>query len=65
METGAIIVSKDADFRDLLERLWPRGQLLWIRAGNVLNRILIQRLETEWPRLQRELGSGVAVVELA
>jgi predicted nuclease of predicted toxin-antitoxin system len=64
IQTRAIIVSKDSDFPSLLERLPSAPQLVWLRVGNTLNRALIQRLEAEWPRMERDLLIGMKIVEL-
>lgn len=63
-ETGAVIVTKDADFHDLLNRSESGEQMIWIRIGNAVNRVLIGRLEVEWPRIERELTEGSRLVEL-
>jgi predicted nuclease of predicted toxin-antitoxin system len=59
---SAILVSKDADFIDLLAG--SDVQLLWIRIGNAANRTLFNILTAEWPRIEAELAQGRAVVEL-
>jgi predicted nuclease of predicted toxin-antitoxin system len=37
---GSVIVSKDEDFVDLVTRLGPPPQVLWVTCGNVTNRAL-------------------------
>src|SRR5262249_13609459 len=55
-QAGAVVVSKDSDFCELLERSNPRVQMLWVRVGNSLNRVLLEKFEAEWPRLEAELA---------
>lgn len=62
--TGAILVSKDGDFVDLLDATPDAPQLLWVRAGNAANKTLIARLEPQWERAEAELLSGRAIVEI-
>lgn len=60
---GAVIVSKDFDFVDMLEGVeGPR--LLWVRTGNLRTGALIERLEAGWPHIEAELTKGRPVVEL-
>lgn len=62
---GAIIVSKDWDFFDLVDDdEAPSQPLLWIGIGNTINRVLFALLETEWPRIEDELRAGAQVVLL-
>lgn len=64
VDLNAIIVSKDADFAELLGRAASGLQLVRVRIGNTQNRVLIARLESEWPRIERELAAGARIVEL-
>jgi predicted nuclease of predicted toxin-antitoxin system len=61
--TGAVIVSKDADFMDLLADA-SDPQLLWVRSGNSTNRLLILLLDRHWPRIEMALRGGQSVVEV-
>ena len=60
---GSILVSKDADFLDLLVNGKP--QFLWVRIGNSTNRLLTERFEAEWARVEDALSRGEAVVDIA
>lgn len=60
----AVIISKDADFKQLLAGAHDAPQLVWIRLGNTTTRSLQQVLEVEWPRLLGALERGDAIVEL-
>ena len=39
-EAGAIVITKDRDFVDLIDRLGPPPQVIWITCGNTSNRRL-------------------------
>ena len=61
---GAIVVTKDEDFV-LLKTMDPAGpQVVWIRIGNAVNRVLLQRLDVAWPSVVEKLSKGEPVVEL-
>lgn len=62
-ETGAVIVSKDGDFIALIEERADALQLLHVRIGNAVNRVLIARLEGAWARIEAELVAGKGIVE--
>lgn len=61
--TSAVLVSKDADFVELVER---RGvpSLLWVRTGNSSHHLLVARLKSQWTRLLAELDAGKLIIEL-
>ncbi len=61
VETGAVIVTKDEDYLSF------RGdvgsvQVLWIRVGNVSNRVLFERLEAVWSEVIDDLQRGEPIV---
>jgi len=60
---NARIVSRDFDFFD---RIAGDQQLtlLWLRAGNLRTRALIQRLEADWPQIEAAFSNGQKVVGL-
>lgn len=41
-EAGAVVMTKDRDFVDLLERLGTPPQVIWITCGNTSNRAMRQ-----------------------
>lgn len=60
----SIIVTKDEDFA-LLAAANPSGpQVLWVRTGNLVNRVLLARFERAWADVELHLCSRVRVVEL-
>lgn len=44
-KSGAIIMSKDRDFLNLLERYGPPPKVIWITSGNTSNKRMRQVLE--------------------
>ena len=60
---NAIIVTKDEDFARLAATR-PGPRVLWVRCGNLVNRILLGRFETAWPEITGHLLSEARVVEL-
>jgi predicted nuclease of predicted toxin-antitoxin system len=60
---NAIIVTKDEDFA-LLAAARPGPRVLWVRTGNLVNRLLLARFERSWPEVLAHLQSGARVVEL-
>jgi predicted nuclease of predicted toxin-antitoxin system len=61
---GEVIMTKDDDFVDIVTRLGPPPQVLWVTCGNVTNRVLKPLLERALPEVLRLLESGEPVVEL-
>jgi predicted nuclease of predicted toxin-antitoxin system len=63
-EEDFIIVTKDEDFA-LLAGTDVRGpRVLWVRCGNLVNRLLLARFDLTWPDIERHLAGDVRVVEL-
>jgi predicted nuclease of predicted toxin-antitoxin system len=60
----AIVMTKDADFPELVERLGPPPQVAWIRCGNTSNAALRIRLVRDLPEAIARLSAGEAVVEI-
>lgn len=63
-QQGAVIVSKDRDFVDIVRRNGPPPQILWIRRGNCSSRSLIDLFEAEFDKAIAKLVAGASVVEL-
>jgi predicted nuclease of predicted toxin-antitoxin system len=59
---GAILISKDEDFRML--RLPDRFAFLWLRCGNATNAALAEWLEARWGHVESWLASGERFIEL-
>ncbi len=63
-QPGHVIMTKDEDFVDIVTRLGPPPQILWITCGNVTNRALRDLLGRAFPAARAHLEAGEPVVEL-
>lgn len=61
---GVVVVSKDADFADLVRRRGSPPQVLWVTCGNVTNRGLRAFLEATLSRGLDMLEEGEPLVRL-
>jgi predicted nuclease of predicted toxin-antitoxin system len=63
-EIGACIVTKDEDFvlLNALDRAGP--VIVWVRIGNAVRRILLQRLPAVWPSVISAIERGDQIVEV-
>jgi predicted nuclease of predicted toxin-antitoxin system len=55
---GAVVMSKDEDFRLLVERLGPPPQVLWVTCGNTSNPRLREILRKSLPAAMELLRQG-------
>jgi predicted nuclease of predicted toxin-antitoxin system len=63
-ERDACVVTKDEDFI-LLQALDREGPaIVWIRIGNAVRRVLLNRLPALWPAVISALEGGEKVVEV-
>lgn len=62
---GVVLVSKDIDFVDLVQRLGAPPQLLWVTCGNVTNARLKTVFEATFAAARDLLADGRPVVEIA
>ncbi len=46
------------------ERAAGGPTVVWLRIGNAINRVLIDRLAKSWPDVIAAISDGVAVVEI-
>ena len=60
----AVVVTKDADFIDLLEQHGPPPQVILVTCGNTSNARLRELIESAWPSILPMLERGEALVEL-
>lgn len=63
-EAGAAVLTKDADFVALVERLGPPPSILWITTGNSTDTVLRRLLLELWPEAAALLSSGIPLVEV-
>lgn len=64
-QPGIIILTKDADFAELVERLGPPPQVLWLTCGNTGEAALRVLLKTALPRALQLLEQGECLVEIS
>jgi predicted nuclease of predicted toxin-antitoxin system len=64
-DAGAIVMTKDKDFVDSLERLGPPPIVLWVTCGNTSNARLREVLTSVLPTALRLLEAGESLVEIA
>ena len=63
-EAQVVVLTKDADFSLLLERLGPPPQVLWVRCGNTSNMYLRKVLAATLPSAFQLLAAGEPLVEI-
>jgi predicted nuclease of predicted toxin-antitoxin system len=63
-EAHAVVITKDRDFLDLLERHGPPPQVIWLTCGNTSNAYLRELLLGLWPRITELLEAGEPLVEV-
>ena len=61
---NAIVMTKDADFVLLLDRLGAPPQVIWVTCGNTSNARLKEILITTLPKALELLKSGEELVEI-
>ena len=65
-EHGAVVVlTKDSDFVDLVTRLGPPPQIVWLTCGNTSNAYLREVLREAWPHIDALLAAGEPLVEIS
>jgi predicted nuclease of predicted toxin-antitoxin system len=61
---GCILISKDSDFVDLVQRQGPPPQLIWVTCGNVTNTNLKAIFSAVFKQALILLAGGEAIVEI-
>ncbi|MBI3303876.1 MAG: DUF5615 family PIN-like protein [Deltaproteobacteria bacterium] len=64
-EAEVVVMSKDEDFRLLVERLGPPPQVLWVTCGNTSNARLREILTKSLPAAIELLERGEPLVEIS
>lgn len=62
---GAIIMTKDRDFVDLIDRYGTPPQIIWLTCGNTSNTRLREILSVVLPEALKLLQSGERLVEFS
>jgi len=63
-EASVLVMTKDADFVLLQERLGAPPAILWVRCGNTSNAHLKEVLRRTFPDARRMIESGEILVEI-
>ncbi len=63
-KADVVVVTKDRDFVDLLEKYGPPPKVLWVTCGNTSNARMKSVLAKNLPRALELLNSGESLVEL-
>lgn len=61
---NAIVMTKDSDFVELVERLGSPPQIIWLTCGNTSNARLREILSKTLPRALELLAAGETLVEI-
>jgi predicted nuclease of predicted toxin-antitoxin system len=61
----AILMTKDSNFVDLVERLGSPPQIIWLTCGNTSNARLREILSETLPRALELLAAGETLVEIS
>jgi predicted nuclease of predicted toxin-antitoxin system len=61
---NATVMTKDADFAKMVERLGPPPRVIWLRCGNTSNAALKDLLIRDLPDCIVRLTDGDSIVEL-
>ena len=61
----AIVMTKDSDFVDLVDRLGAPPQIIWLTCGNTSNARLREILSETLPRSLELLAAGETLVEIS
>jgi predicted nuclease of predicted toxin-antitoxin system len=63
-EAKAVVMTKDSDFVDLVNRLGPPPQVIWLTCGNTSNVRLRQIFEKTLHQAMLLLAAGESVIEI-
>ena len=61
---GVVVMTKDSDFVELLQRHGPPPQIIWLRSGNTSNARLKVLLTQALPAVLPMLEAGEPLVEI-
>jgi len=61
---GVVVITKDRDFPDLLARLGPPPQVIWVTCGNTSKARMRQIFEALFPQALLLLQGGDPLVEI-
>ena len=61
---GAVVMTKDRDFVEMLQRLGPPPKVIWVTCGNTSNARLREILNNALPAAIARLEGGESLVEI-
>jgi predicted nuclease of predicted toxin-antitoxin system len=64
-QAGAVVMTKDADFPEMVERLGPPPAVIWLTCGNTSNAALRDLLKKTLPRAMELIDKGDRLVEIS
>lgn len=64
-EANAVVLTKDGDFVQLLERLGAPPRILWLTCGNTSEARLQTLLRITWSRVVTLLEAGEGLIEIS
>ena len=62
---GAVLITKDSDFVDLVTRHGPPPQIIWLTCGNTTNAALRGILASAWLQVAELLAAGEPLIEIS
>jgi predicted nuclease of predicted toxin-antitoxin system len=62
--TNAVVMTKDSDFAELVQRLGPPPKVLWLTCGNTSNARLREILNRELPAAVKRLEGSEFLIEI-
>ena len=62
---ASVVVTKDEDFVQLVDRRGPPPQVVWVTCGNVRNSELRRIVLEAWPQVATLLAAGEPLVEIS
>ncbi len=63
-QQDVVLVSKDSDFVEMIQRLGPPPRLLWVTCGNVTNDHLCKLFDKLMPEALSMLEDGQKIIEI-
>lgn len=64
-ESDAVLITKDGDFVELVQRLGPPPKILWVTCGNSSNAHIRAVFDSTFADALKLLEAGAALVEIA
>jgi predicted nuclease of predicted toxin-antitoxin system len=63
-QAGVVVMTKDSDFVELVNRYGAPPQIIWLTCGNTSNARLTKILTTALPQAIALLGAGESLIEI-